>query len=193
MTDHSENTPTGKETLPRIETVEQAAAEIVRAYEALGQIAVDLTDEYLEQRLQGEEGVTWKAHSFFFNSPVPIIDRVTRKDGAILLGAYSHPFGSRYTLTEGEVQLTDDAVVHGITVHRHKLGYDLGARHVAAHGEIFRGDYTYGHSVPTTDGRGNFAWSEDNIWLGDTFHRMTEVDDQLLKEIAALRSYEPAA
>jgi len=72
-----------------IDTQEKVAREISRLYEAFKAKAIELTDEYWKSRFEGKEGETWREiGSSYLARKIPIFDKVTKRNGKILLNGY---------------------------------------------------------------------------------------------------------
>lgn len=187
---------------PTIETVGQVAAEITRLYAAFDKAAANLTSEYIEQRLAGEEGVTWDMfpRSGFLRRPTPILDAIVRQEGAILLGAgYTmwNDLLNEYRLVKMALLVPgkDGTFVRtdAISVRRAKRGYNPGDEYIVVGDQILKAGYDHQGSAPTIGAHGGFAWSVPRDWVNDTFRPLAEVDPGLQRVVKALQSYEPDA
>lgn len=202
MATPTESAPATGETRPTIETIGEAAAEITRLYVALDKTAVDLTDDYLQGRLAGEEGVTWEMwpRAGMFGRPTPYLDNVVRRDGALLLGAgynIQRKLLQEYRLSKGDMLIPGEnetfTKTGALTVHRAGAGFDPGDEYVVVGDRLLKAGHDHHDSMPTVGAHGGLAWSTPRDWLSDTFSKMTEVDTGLLAVIERLQAYEPAA
>ncbi|HEY8999153.1 MAG TPA: hypothetical protein VIM53_02445 [Candidatus Saccharimonadales bacterium] len=190
-----ESVPAAGEVSRTIETIDQAAAEITRLHTMLSAVAVDLTPEYLDRRLAGEEGVTWDM--FPRNSPAgrptAILDPVVRHNGALLLGAGYNAWSKEYKLSQGAalVPAGDGAFVRAgsITLHRPVKGYRPGVEYVVVGDRILEAGH-HKDSVPTVEA-GKTDWSAPGYSFDGTFREMTEVTPGLLDTIDEVQSYLP--
>lgn len=185
-----------------IGTIDQAAAEITRLYQAFDKEAVNLTDEYYKARLAGEEEVTWAMFPRFgiFQRPVPILDSIIRRDGKILLGAgYNvwHELLNDHWLSKTSALLHQDGDMSvlvkfdTVTVRRSRRGYDPGVEYAVVGDKIFQAEMDHHGSMPTTGSDGKLAWSGPRSWINGTFRSLTTVTSELQETISHLRKYEP--
>lgn len=187
--------------LPIIETVGEAAAEIARLYAALDKTAVNLTPEYINQRLAGEEGVTWAMFPRIGlrRRPTPILDAVIRRGGAILLGAGYNMWWEMLN----EYQLAKVAIlvpgsdgtfvkVDAITVHCAGKGFDPGDEYIVLGDQVLKAGHDHFVSMPALGSDGKFAWSAPRDFINGTFRALTEVSPEVRQVITRLRAYEPA-
>ncbi|HSX29710.1 MAG TPA: hypothetical protein VLE73_04085 [Candidatus Saccharimonadales bacterium] len=196
----NESVPAEGEIRPTIETISQAAAEIARLHTALGKVAVDLTPEYIKQRLAGEEGTTWAMFPRigFLRRPTPILDPVVRQDGVLLLDAgytmWSYLL-NEYTMSKSAILVPGDAntfaKVDTVTIHRSGRGFDPGDEYVAGGGKVLKAGHKHQGSIPTIGSDGNLAWSASRDMISGVFRDMDEVDGGLRDVIEKLRAYEP--
>ena len=187
---------------PRIETIEQAAAEISRLYAVLGKAAIDLTPKYILQRLRGEENVAWARlpGAGLGSAPTPLLDPVVRHQGGILLGASYDRWSnlvSGYRLATGDVTVSG---VEGqllppdaITVHRFGEGYDPGSKYAVVGDIVLRSGYKNLPSAPGVGAHGRLEWSAPSETIDNVFQSLGEVDETLLKVIEGVQAYEPPA
>jgi hypothetical protein len=184
------------------ETIDQAAAEITRLYQAFDKAAINLTDEYYKARLAGEEEVTWVMfpRTGFFRRPVPILDSIMRQGGKILIGAgYNmwHELLNDHWLTKASALLPQNGDmsvlvrVDIITVRRSRRGYDPGVEYALIGDKIFQAGMDHHDSMPTTGSDGKLAWSVPQSWVNGTFRSMVAVTSELQETISHLRKYEP--
>ena len=196
----NESTLATGETRPTIETIDQAAAEINRLYTELDKVAVDLTPEYLRQRLDGEEGVTWDMFPRvgFLRRPTPYLDPILRRDGAILLGGgYNMRFDllREYDLSKGMMLVPSDngtfTKADAVTVRRAGRGYDPGDEYIVVGDRVLKAGHDHHDPVPTVGSEGGLAWSASHDWVSSTFRDMNEIDAGLLGVIERLQAYQP--
>ena len=202
MTTHSATDAAVQAVLPLTETVSQVAAEISRLYAVFDEVAVDLTSEYIKQRLDGEEGVTWDMFPRFgfLQRPTPYVAAIARREGAILLGAGYDMWWelhNQYRLTKVSMLVSSggDSFVRtdAVSVRRASRGYNPGSEHIVVGDRVLKAGYDHDGPMPTTGTDGKLAWSVSRDWVNGTFHPVTGVDSELQRNIKDLRAYELTA
>lgn len=198
MSKPGENGPIIEQDRPTIETVGQAAGEITRVYAVLDLGAVDLTSEYLQECLDGEEGVRWAMFPKFGNGrPTPILDSVMRYNGKILLGpAYNlqHSLLWEYRLSQVPTLIPqgDGTLVRtdAVAVSRPRRGYDPGDEYVFGDGKVLRAEYDHHGSIPTVGPGKVLAWTEPRDTISNRFREVAEIDEGLATMMGRLWLYE---
>ncbi len=177
-------------------TIAEAATELARLFTAFNGVAVDLTGQYIQECLAGEEGVTYHKIG---GVPKPILPVAVRQNGVVLVNAgysFDWTLSVDYRLSrtpmlvpsfgDGTFDQTD-----AILVSRASKGFDPGAKYVAFGGQVSKAGYNQSDVRPTVGDHGGFAWSIPRWSVTDTFCPLTEADGDLRDAIAWLRAREP--
>lgn len=172
-------------------------------------VAIDVTPSYLQHRLAGEKGVTWRSSLMPPRSRRPIFDRVIRHSGAIELsatcssrgsirapyrlredGTLIHLDGNRFVEPNQEVGAVAGALTGLITVRRRKVGFDPGEAYMTNGYTVFEAEYDHIGPVPTPDlVPPVFAWSITESRLSDRYHAMRTVTPALCEIIEVMQQH----
>jgi len=209
MSNTAESAPAAGETRPKIETLGEAAAEINRLHVVLGASAIELTNEFLDQQLAGEEGVTWSMfpRGGFLSRPTPYLPDVmrliptdARPLDTIVLGAGYNMWNNllrEYDLTADGILVPDNkgsyTQTDAVRVHRWGRGYDPGEKYLVTADQVLKAPYKHYDSAPTVGAHGGLAWSAGHSVVDKGFVPLEEVTPELLKVVDDLRRYEPVA
>ena len=201
MTRLPENVPSDSNVLPTFETVGEAALEISRLHQEIGAGAIDLTNAYYQQQMEGEYGVGWKVLPGITSEKsrrVPILGHALWYLGKLRLGASYGRYNDLYEdyalsqepisteLEGGDLFSRPDALV----VRKTNWGQRPDDQHIVAEERILRAKHSSHRPSFGFDEKGHTVDGVLQESLRNNYYELTEPDERLLKTIAELRKYQ---
>lgn len=171
-----------------IETVPQAAAEIIRLHRVFDAQAVDYTDTYVHERFSAvETGPTWRWIDRHARFGSPIFDKAIRRDEKLLVGSgfvWNIGLISPYWLARQE-ELPGAIIVHETSFS------GRGQEYVASpDGQVFEVGYTMTRPGIVALSGGGMTYSYPRAYNDRSQLRgLTGVTPDLLRVITGVQSY----